>query len=58
MFPEEAMHCVEWAKDLFGSQFSLNPQNFNKLKQSQLSELRFNDMTERKNIKKAIKIAE
>jgi hypothetical protein len=32
MFPEETLHCVEWAKDLFGNLFTLNPQNFNKLK--------------------------
>jgi hypothetical protein len=31
MFPEETLHCVEWAKDLFGNLFSLQPQSFNKL---------------------------
>ena len=25
MFPEETLHCVEWAKDLFGTFFTLNP---------------------------------
>ena len=25
MFPEETLHCVEWAKDLFGNWFTLNP---------------------------------
>ena len=30
MFPEETLHCVEWAKDLFGNWFSLDPQSFNK----------------------------
>ena len=25
MFPEETLHCVEWAKDLFGNWFSLDP---------------------------------
>ena len=31
MFPEETLHCVEWAKDIFGKLFQLHPQNFNKL---------------------------
>lgn len=43
---------------MFETQFGLNPQNFNKMKESSLSELHFNDLTERKNIKKAIKYAE
>jgi hypothetical protein len=30
MFPEETIHCVEWAKDLFGNLFTLLPQSFNK----------------------------
>lgn len=30
MFPEETLHCVEWAKDLFGNWFTLEPQSFNK----------------------------
>lgn len=25
MFPEETMHCVEWARDKFGKTFSLRP---------------------------------
>ena len=25
MFPEETLHCVEWAKDIFGTLFTLNP---------------------------------
>ena len=58
MFPEETLHCVEWSKTLFETQFGLNPQNFNKLKESTIDELHFNDMTERKNIKKTIKYAE
>lgn len=36
MFPESTLHCVEWAKALFETQFSLNPQNFNKLKETKL----------------------
>jgi hypothetical protein len=30
MFPEETLHCVEWAKDLFGNWFTLDPQSYNK----------------------------
>jgi hypothetical protein len=26
MFPEETLHCVEWARDHFGSKFSLKPK--------------------------------
>lgn len=49
---------MEWSKTMFETQFGLNPQNFNKLKESKLSELRFNDITERGGIKKAIKYAD
>lgn len=31
MFPEETIHCVEWAKDIFGNLFTLKPQSFNKI---------------------------
>jgi len=31
MFPEEILHCIEWAKDIFGKLFTLQPQNYNKL---------------------------
>ena len=58
MFPEETLHCVEWAKDMFGTYYSLNPQNFNKLKNAALHEVGFNQFTEQKNIKKAIRMAE
>ena len=26
MFPEETLHCVEWARDIFGKKFSLQPK--------------------------------
>jgi len=26
MFPEEAVHCVEWALDKFGSLYTLKPK--------------------------------
>lgn len=58
MFPEETLHCVEWAKDMLGSCFEVNPQNFNKLKSSALNEIGFDNFTEVKNIKKAIKVAQ
>lgn len=58
MFPEETLHCVEWAKDIFGNLFSINPQNFNKLKNTKIDEIQFDQATEVKNIKKVIKIAE
>lgn len=38
MFPEETLHCVEWAKDLFGNWFSLDPQSFNKFTEEHLNE--------------------
>ena len=28
MFPEEAVHCVEWALDKFGSLFTLKPKSY------------------------------
>jgi hypothetical protein len=27
MFPEETLHCVEWARDLFGQLFSQAPKS-------------------------------
>jgi hypothetical protein len=27
MFPEETLHCVEWARDLFGKFFTINPKS-------------------------------
>lgn len=26
MFPEEPLHCVEWARDIFGRTFTLRPK--------------------------------
>jgi hypothetical protein len=26
MFPEETLHCIEWARDKFGKLFSLRPK--------------------------------
>lgn len=57
MFPEETLHCVEWAKDMLGSFFGVNPQSYNKLTSASLTEISFDSVTETKNIEKAIKIA-
>jgi hypothetical protein len=27
MFPEKALHCVEWARDLFGKYFTKMPKS-------------------------------
>ena len=29
MFPEEALHCIEWARDRFGKLFTQRPKNVN-----------------------------
>jgi hypothetical protein len=31
MFPEETLHCVEWARDKFGKLFCLKPKIVNKI---------------------------
>lgn len=31
MFPEETLHCIEWALDIFGNIFTNMPKNYNKL---------------------------
>jgi len=31
MFPEEALHCIEWARDLFGKLFTQKPKNLNRI---------------------------
>jgi len=31
MFPEETLHCVEWARDLFGKFFAINPKTVQKV---------------------------
>lgn len=57
MFPEETLHCVEWAKDLFGQTFTLQPKNFNKLLETPINEIEFDNQTELKSIQKSIKMA-
>jgi hypothetical protein len=31
MFPEETLHCVEWARDIFGKTFSMKPKALAKI---------------------------
>lgn len=31
MFPEEAIHCIEWGKDIFTNLFTQTPQEVNKI---------------------------
>jgi hypothetical protein len=31
MFPEDPLHCVEWARDKFGKMFTLRPKALNKI---------------------------
>lgn len=31
MFPEETIHCIEWARDHFGKMFTINPRSLIKL---------------------------
>jgi hypothetical protein len=38
MFPEEALHCVEWARDRFGALFSLKPKVLQAAKENPLLE--------------------
>ena len=58
MFPEETLHCVEWAKDIFGNKFALDPQNFNKLMALELDEIDFDIQSEQKGIRKASRMVE
>ena len=50
MFPEEAIHCVEWARDQFGKLFTQMPKSVNKI----IEEIEENS-NDLKLIKKAIK---
>lgn len=31
MFPEETIHCVEWAREKFGTLYNLKPKNLQKI---------------------------
>lgn len=54
MFPEEILHCIEWAKDIFGKLFTLKPQIFNKYVETD-QPINFADQQEIANLKKALK---
>ena len=56
MFPEEILHCIEWAKDIFGNLFTLQPQSFNKLINDTNKEVNFSDQQELMAVKKALKL--
>jgi hypothetical protein len=56
MFPEETLHCVEWAKDLFGNWFTLDPQSFNKFLASDPDQQDFGDSQIKSNAKQFIKL--
>ena len=59
MFPEETLHCVEWAKDKFGNIFSLQPQSFNKLIVEEKDRpVNYADQQEKAALKKIIKMVE
>jgi Ubiquitin-activating enzyme active site len=48
MFPEETLHCVEWAKDKFGQLFDLRPKSFNKyVVEEKDREINFSDQQEK-----------
>ena len=58
MFPEETLHCVEWAKDKFGQIFDLQPKSFNKfVVEEKDREVNFADQQEKQAVKKVIKLA-
>jgi len=53
MFPEETLHCVEWARDIFGRLFTQGPQNVIKVVEEGPAAL---SQEESKLIKEALKI--
>lgn len=52
MFPEETLHCVEWARDKFGHKFSLKPKALVKV----LDEKYNPDASERKTLNNCLKM--
>ena len=59
MFPEETLHCVEWAKDIFGQLFTLVPQSYNKLIIEERDRpVNFADQQEKAALKKVLKTME
>ena len=58
-FPEETLHCLEWAKSIFGDLFTLKPQSFNKVVVLEKDrQINFSDVQEMQSIKKIVKMIE
>lgn len=55
MFPEETMHCVEWAKDIFAKKFTIEPQTYNKYKRICVEDIE--SIKEEKQIGRIVKLA-
>lgn len=55
MFPEDTLHCIEWAKDIFGQLFNLMPLSFNKLL-SDKSDFNINDPQNNLALKHTLKL--
>ena len=55
MFPEEAIHCVEWAKDQFGKKFTQLPKALNKRIEEAKNGIENNDIKLTKKVLKWIK---
>lgn len=53
MFPEETVHCIEWARDIFGKMFTLNPKALKKVIESK--DLKSLEGAERETVAKMIK---
>lgn len=57
MFPEEALHCVEWAKDLFMQLFCQSAKSYNNIIESD-EPINANDSDQTKIIKEALALVE
>ena len=55
MFPEEAIHCVEWAKDQFGKKFTQLPKAINKRIEEAKNGIENNDIKLTKKVLKWLK---
>jgi hypothetical protein len=54
MFPEETLHCVEWARDKFGKNFTLRPKAALKIYQD--SEFAPQDESDLKQLRECVKL--
>jgi len=57
MFPEETLHCVEWARDKFGKLFTQRPKGLVKLLENS-SSVQVNDPQELKTLREAVTLLE